>query len=474
MYTARIKRWGVTKNYRAEEKDFLIAQMTQVLADGQSLSSITFRGRDIRHRRVLRYWKARESGKGTVLACPSPNQQALNNSILSNIEADDHLNKRLEPTCDTNAGHTSATAPSSNLGTVSCRRLQDDASTASVSIPSFTTKGSPGELIFHATTSYLDSLGDTMSSMRSTFVKTPVPGSGGDGALIEVLSDSNDVSKSNKFWHDFETAVYLLQFGSIRLGWATFHTTWEEAAEAFLSSPTTLLRKLITTLTPGGKLNKFPEVLLSVLTFIADLLRLKLGRNHPFVHICQQLQLDEHGPRMSETALCLMSDMLGRRLGPLHPETFHAQLSLIVCQRLNRDLARAEDSARSLVQKSQSSPQGAGQLLQALRKLTHVLKDLRRYEEAVAIGHRILDHDLNTASHELVVYTREDLAELHRLRGQLSMESWYLSEALMASKQWFGHKAAPTLHIWDKLKTSLAGQRRESEIALWEEDGYPK
>jgi tetratricopeptide (TPR) repeat protein len=308
--------------------------------------------------------------------------------------------------------------------------------------------------------------------MRSTFAQTPAVGSGSDGTLMEVISDSHDVSKSNKFWHDFETAVYLLQIGSFRLGWSTFHTTWEKAAEAFLSSPTTLLRKLITTLTPGGKLNKFPEVLRSVLTFIAELLRLKLGGNHPLVHICQQLQLDMHGPRTSETALCLMSDMLGRRLGPLHQETFQAQLSLIVCQRLNRDLARAEDSARSLVEKLKSSPQGAGQLLQALRKLTHVLKDLGRYDEAVAIGHRILEHELNTASHELVIYTREDLAELYRLQERLYMESWCLSEALTASQQWFGHKAAPTLHIWDKLKTSLTEQRRESEIAFWEKDGY--
>jgi hypothetical protein len=104
--------------------------------------------------------------------------------------------------------------------------------------------------------------------------------------------------------------------------------------------------------------------------------------------------------------------------------------------------------------------------------LTHVLKDLGRYDEAVAIGHRILEHELDTASHELVIYTREDLAELYRLQERLYMESWCLSEALMASQQWFGHKAAPTLHIWDKLKTSLTEQRRGSEIAFWEKDGY--
>jgi hypothetical protein len=466
MYTARIKKWGLKKNYHLEEKDFLVTEITKALANGQSISSITFRGQDIRHRRVLRHWKARKSEEDAVLAGVPPNRPALNGSILPNIEVDDRANESLSPTCDTDAGPTSAIATQSSL--VTCCGLQDDASTATISIPFFIAKASPGELIFYATSSYLTSLNETIPSMGSPFVQTSALGSGSNDTLTETASDADDVPETNKFWHDFETAVYLLQIGCFSLGWATFHTTWKMANKAVLSNPTTLLRKLITTLTLGGKLNKFPEILRLVLTFMVDLLQLKFGRYHPLVNICQQLQLDEQSPRTSETTLCLMRDMLERHLGPFHQETFRTQLALIVCRRLNHNLAAAEESARLLIQKSQSSPQGAEQLPQAMRKLAHVLKDLLRYEEAVAICHRILGHHFNTVSYELVIYTREDLAAIHRLQGQLSMESWYLSEALVASQQWFGHTAAPTLHIWDKLKTSLAEQGRVSEAFLWE------
>lgn len=486
MYTARIKRWGLKKNYLAEEKDILVAQITEALANGQSISSITLRGQHIKHHRVLRYWKVKVSEKDARLVTALPTRPALDSSILSDIEPDNRTNENLtvsvEPdhwttsapltthiaAYDTDMGLSSTIATRSNLVAASCCGTHDGPSPATISIPDFSIKASPGELILYATSSYLDSLGQIIPSMKSLHIQSSVLGLGSNKVSTVSAPDPSDASETNKFWHDFETAVYLLQIGSFTLGWSTFHATWEKAAEIVLSNPITLLRKLITTLTPGGKLSKFPEILSLILRFIADIVQLKLGQFHPFVHICQQLQLDDQSPKTSEMSLCLVRDMLERHLGTFHQETFHIHLGLIACQRLNRNLAAAEDSARSLLQKSQYSPQGIGQLPQALRKMTHVLKDLRRYDEAIAICHRILDHDVHAISNELAIYTREDVAELYMLQGQVSMESRYLSEALVASRQWFGHNAAPTLHIWDKLKKSLTEQGRESEALLWE------
>lgn len=244
------------------------------------------------------------------------------------------------------------------------------------------------------------------------------------------------------------------------MGWAAFHAVWETAADAVVTDLPTLLRRLITISIPGY-LGQLPELRESVLKFIADLLHVKLGESHPLAQICCQLLNDDELPRTAEATLFLLRKLLEERLGPCHHETFESQLALVVCQRRNRNLKAAERSARELLQRTQSS--GArrnGQLSRAMRSIANILKELRRYDEAITMCHQILDQHPSDLSQEQWIYTKEDLAELLRLQGNVEMESLHLYAALEASQKSFGHGAAPTLHIWDKLKVSLKDQGR--------------
>jgi hypothetical protein len=326
---------------------------------------------------------------------------------------------------------------------------------AAIHLPFSVSQPTPGDIILHATRTFFQAFGEGLSSTEISF-----PG------LVCNASTSQDVwarhtsgiRRASSFWHDFDTAVYLLRVGSLPMGWATFHAVWETAAEAMVSDLPTLLRRLVMISNPGY-LGQLPEFRESVLKFIADLLHVKLGESHPLAQICRQLLNDDELPRTSEAILLLLRKLLEERLGPYHHETFESQLALVVCQRRNRDLKAAERSARELLQRTQSPGAGRnGQFSRAMRSIAHILKEQRRYEEAIAICHQILHQQPSDISQEQWIYAKEDLAELLRLQGNVEMESLHLYAALEAAQKSFGHGAAPTLHIWDKLTVSLKNQ----------------
>ena len=155
-----------------------------------------------------------------------------------------------------------------------------------------------------------------------------------------------------------------------------------------------------------------------------------------------------------------MNHVLEKDLGAHHHEIFHTYIAIIGCYRYDRNLIAAEEAAELLIQRSSSSLQMMKYLPHALRKSSHVLKDLSRYPEAMGVCHRILDQDPTILSNEMCIYTKEDLAELHRIQGNLLMESLYLSQALETSRVFFGKDAAPSLHILDKLELSLSEQAK--------------
>ncbi len=325
---------------------------------------------------------------------------------------------------------------------------------AAIHLPFSLSQSTPGEVLLYATRTFFEAFSEKLSSTDIS------PNSACNDSTSNDIwaSHTFGIVRARSFWHDFDTAVYLLRVNSFSMGWTTFHTVWGTAAEALVSDLPTLLRRLITISSPGY-LGQLPELRRLVLKFIADLLHIKLGDSHPLAQICRQLLNDDELSRMSEAALLLLRKLFEQRLGPHHHETFESQLALVVCQRRNRDLHAAEQSARELLQRTRlPEAMRNGQFFRAMRSLIHILKEQRHYEEAITLCHQALDQHPSDMLQKQWIYTKEDLAELHRLQRNVEMESLHLYAALEASQKLFGHGAAPTLHIWDKLQLSLKDQ----------------
>ncbi|RMJ09555.1 hypothetical protein BHE90_005955 [Fusarium euwallaceae] len=413
MYSTKLKQWGIMKNYKAKEKDMLIKQVSEALENGQDLSRMLFRGQNVKHHRVLRHWqaKAREASSATASSSSRLGDPVTNHQS------------------DTLMGHIVRLSPGRFGGT------------------------SSAELVLFSTNTYIQSfVAGCRVDHQTTAETSPVQVGCSQG------SDPILHARANQFWHDFETAVYLLRIGSTALGWSTLHTCWGTAANNLLPQPATLLRKVMTTLHPQGGLTRYPKVSHSTLEFIADLLEMKLGLSHPLVHICRNVSRDNEGPRTAESTLKLMSHLLEENLGPCHHETFLTATALIARHLQNGDVVAAEITAQRLVRNSELSPNRATQLPKALRQLAHVLTTIGRYNEAITIQERILSCLGTVVPRDLRIYTMEDIAELHRLQGDFFMESKSLREALAAAREFFGPNQTPTLHIWDKFAASMSEQ----------------
>ncbi|RSL68070.1 hypothetical protein CEP53_002759 [Fusarium sp. AF-6] len=403
MYYTELKRWGVMKNYKAKEKDMLVEQVCEALANGQDVNRMQYKGQNVKHHCVLRHWRA----KARKANSPAAFNGLQPSSLVSRVDR-----------------------PSRELGGTS-----------------------PGELILLSTKMYIQSFVGGYQMDRHPYAQ-PSPSQTSCTQGLDPLLHS----RTNQFWHDFETATYLLRIGSTALGWSTFHSCWGTAADNLLPQPVTLLRKVLTTLHPHGGLARFPEVSHSTLGFIADLLEVRLGTSHPLTHICRNVRQDNEGPRTAEATLELMSHLLEENLGPCHHETFLTATALIARHLQNGDVVAAESTAQRLVRNSELSLNRATQLPKALRQLAHVLTTIGRYKEAIIIQERILSCPGTVVPRDLRIYTMEDIAELHRLQGDFFMESKSLREALSAAREFFGPNQTPTLHIWDKFVASMSEQ----------------
>ncbi|KAJ3461259.1 hypothetical protein MRS44_009812 [Fusarium solani] len=414
-FKATLKQWGAMKNYKAREKDTLVEQVREALANGQDLGQMVFRGHSVKHHRVLRHWraKAREGGSDTPFISMQVDETPRNHQLGA------LANRIVGP-------------PPRPLG-----------------------ETSPRELILLSTKTYIESFVAFCHVDCRIAPQIPPSQAGSNresGMLLQALA--------NQFWHDLETAVYLLKIGSTALGWNTFHNCWGTATDNILSQPSTLLLKVLTTLHPHGSLKRMPEVSRSVLQFIVDLIGIKLGKSHPLFHICRNIWHDNEGPMTAESTLKLISSLFKEHLGLHHHERFKADLALINRLSQNGDFVAAEAITRSLVRNSESSPHRAQQLPNALTKLAHILKNLGRYEEAIKIHQCVLYGLANDISEDLRIYTMEDIAELRRIQGDLFVESVFLKNALLSAQEFFGRNQAPTLHIWDKFKDRREGIER--------------
>lgn len=216
-----------------------------------TVSCTTFKGRDIKYQRIRRHVrsKRRERARENAVApnVPTPSQE------VQIVPANAYEAVPLLP-----------------LQATPCfRTLQHGRLDWPLLHSSFLGQATPSEVILLATRSFFE------------------------GALEPTAFNGR---KTNRFWHDFDTAVYLLKIGSLSRGWAAFHAMWEVVAEALVSNPFSLLRRIIAISLPNyfGPLS---EIRTLVLGFIAALLEIKFDKLHPVVQICRNALVDDEVSR---------------------------------------------------------------------------------------------------------------------------------------------------------------------------------
>ncbi|KAK3370749.1 Clr5 domain-containing protein [Lasiosphaeria ovina] len=416
MYTFRVKKWGIKKNYTADEKDQIALQIADALAKNQELSGLVFNNRPIKHHRIVRHVRSKEPG-----AAPCTPQLWAHYQGLKD------------------AAHQVSGQPTDHIG---------------ATLPFFQTRSA--EIILQATHSFVSSIADITSC------KSSCNAAAGDQSGSVRSGPSNPAVRG--FWADLGSALYLLRVGASKLDWENFHAAWRKAPEAAVSDPATLLRRILTIAVPAY-LSHLPGLCGIILKFMAELLHIRLGATHPLVQVCTQIQRDGETRRTLDAALRLVRDLFEERLGPEHSETFKSHLALVVCQRRNLDLAAAEKSAVGLIQRCRTCPSLHSQLTDAVLMHAYILKDQRRFGEAIALHHQILSefHGMGLVRDGQRIGSRECLAELYRFQGHLAVESWHLAQALKDAERVYGQRAAETQHVRDKLRRSLKERGRLDE-----------
>ncbi|KAK4211030.1 hypothetical protein QBC37DRAFT_427761 [Rhypophila decipiens] len=434
MYTFRINKWGIKKNYSSEEKDHIAKQISEALAQQQGVAGLSFKNQPIKHHRIIKHMRAR--AKRLPEATPIPDRVHLPYKGVYSPKT----SRYLHPKCNAN-----------------------------LALPFAPT--TPAERILRATYDYAHSVADLSSSSSPSFHRT-------------TPNSSPSSRGTPDFWADLGGALYLLRVGAFHLGWTSFHATWRKATQVLtISDPTTLLLRILTISVPAY-LGDLPGLRNIILKFMTQLLQIRLSGSHPLAQVCANLLNDineeAEAPDNIDAALSLVKDTFSARLGQGHIQSFQSHLALVVCRRRSLRLDAAERSARDLIQETRSSPGLHDKLADATFMLAHVLKDQGRLDEAIAVHHQILSGEglatvvgrkiellgpqakkTNTKPTIFVrdgqrIGARECLAELYRMQGRLGGEVWHLSAALEDARRVYGAQAAETLHIANKLQVSYS------------------
>ncbi|KAI1454818.1 Clr5 domain-containing protein [Annulohypoxylon moriforme] len=441
MYTTRLTKWGLKKNYSAAEKDRIIEQISNTLTNRQTMATLSFRDQPIKYQRVLRHARSKRQ--------PAPH------SMQGSGQKDQQKTERSGLVV---AGHhsTGCSTAASLPGRVAHGYInwpQDATVVPGSGIQYCIDKLCPGEITLRATHILIES-----------FARSPY--SGRNMSLAESQTDSPTVEYGaplgvTEFWGDMAEALYLLRTGNFELGWPAFHQIWKTAADIVLDAPAILFRRLLT-ISPLGYLGHMSGLRDSILQFLADLLSIRLGNSHPLAQICFQLRHDSQSQWTLESALRLTLELYQKLLGPYHSETFDSHMALVVCQRRDSNFEAAQLSAEALVKRCYSSANLNCRIPKSLNALAIVLKDQGHYDRAIQVHHRILSGEVGVLTEREKLYSNECLAELYRFQGQWVAESRHLREALDVSQRIYGYGlatgAATTLHIEDMLKTSLTKQ----------------
>ncbi|GAB1313664.1 hypothetical protein MFIFM68171_03874 [Madurella fahalii] len=309
-----------------------------------------------------------------------------------------------------------------------------------------------------------------------------------EGILPDDYLGRRYSNASTLYWSTIKDAIYLIKIsdGSMedlehrpdRRAWPAFAEAGRLAAEAMRSHPFDFLRNLFATLSPANTSVR-PELRGILLQFLGSEAQSNLSPNHPITLICQELQRDEDCQEVSRRSLQCMLDLFNSRLDQSRAVTFRLLDSLSTLLRRNGEFHAAMEI---IVELLKSCRQVFGPASDETRTIEN---ELAHFYMSIDECDLALDHCMSvvtrppseasegkTVFHQdgISAYTMEDIAEIHRRRGDVEQCIAWLERAASIALDVWGPKSIATGHIIDKM-TSMqrqCGKDLLRNAVLWE------
>ncbi|KAK5205087.1 hypothetical protein LTR41_009297 [Exophiala xenobiotica] len=515
MYNTRLKQWNICKNYRAEEKELLAAQIAEAHLENRSLDTITFKDKPVKFHRVLRHSRATARKRGgaeidgasrnkrrrrvlePVEESSSPDSSGSGGSLSEMVRVPGPWPHTTNKTSESGSsssrmvlvtpvsGYSSSTILTPSTGLSSDNEAVQTTTTyppcrdhrvLSPSPPLFPAKGNAMnvELILDQTRMYYSAHLDTIRLQTS-----------------EIHDATATTDLSSMFWSNVKSAIYFLKMESPSLAWPLLNEACKFAGNMLTTAPVLFLNSVFTVLSPVNT-RVCPRFRSVILQYLSQMAAIRLTPRHPLSIVLREISQEDDLGQTSETALTLTLDLLVASLGRDHSGTFVVHRSLISLLRRDKRLVEARKHGEELVQlteqalvsQAQAQAQaglglglrlGLGlefavpipiqlkkptsismtELCLAMTELVHIYIDMKEYSMAQGFCSSVIQNFSIVQGVNFpdsrAAYAMEDMAELCGHLDDLQGATYWLRRAFEASCLLRGEEDAATKHIMDKL-----------------------
>lgn len=301
-----------------------------------------------------------------------------------------------------------------------------------------------------------------LSSLR-TFCSSHFDMRSGSHLYQSTLLTNPTSSAVRQTWMQLHDCIYLFKLNDTRRAVAALEEIRRLPPSSLVDHSPQLALEVVASLAPVNT-TRYPYVRSFVLSLVLRAASSELGALHPITIICSQLSRDGDRQDASRTALSCLAQLVSDKDAAFR---LRVRLAAVDMLRRERDYAAAARLAEEALLAAEGefgvdSPQRR----RAARKLTHVYLDSGDHIRALELCRSVVGRQTSASPFSFRDYDAvrgmEDLAEIHRLRGEYQSSRLWLSAAADLSARLLG-RSLTTVHIVDKLldMTEKAGQKGE-------------
>ncbi|KAJ9151506.1 hypothetical protein NKR19_g4918 [Coniochaeta hoffmannii] len=281
-------------------------------------------------------------------------------------------------------------------------------------------------------------------------------------------SVSNPTSPAvRQTWMQLHDCIYLFKLNDTRRAIAGLEEIRQLPPSSLIDHSPQVALEVVASLAPINTA-RYPYIRRFILSHVLRAAHSELGAQHPVTVICTHLSRDGDSQAVSRTALSCLAQQLASGRGD-DDAAFRLRVRLAAVDMLRReaDYPAAVGLAKEVLAAAEREfGPGSPQPRRAARKLTHVYLDSGDHAGALEMCRSVVGRQTAAEAFAFQDYDAvrgmEDLAEVHRLRGEFQSSSLWLSAAADLSARLLG-RSLTTVHIVDKLldMAERAGQREE-------------
>lgn len=286
--------------------------------------------------------------------------------------------------------------------------------------------------------------------------------SGGHHYRSTLLTNPTS-SAVRQTWMQLHDCIYLFKLNDTRRAIAGLEEIRRLPPSSLIDHSPQVALEVVASLAPINT-TRYPYIRSFILSHVLRAAHSELGALHPITTLCAHLSRDGDSQDVSRTALSCLAQLVSDKDAAFR---FRVRLAAVDMLRREQDYAAAIHLAKEILQAAEEefgidSPQRR----RAARKLTHVYLDSGDYIHALELCRSVVGRQTSASAFSFQDYDAvrgmEDLAEVHRLRGEYQSSSLWLSAAADLSARLLG-RSLTTVHIVDKLldMTEKAGQTVE-------------